>query len=190
MPEHPEHRYVDRQFVGKDYPDIHKGLDWPVSILGRGHRVLFHDYETAMVIAKRKYPLDPYAPIVAVLHIDFDSACSSDAEYKKILEVVRKRDEKQRKEFNKYVKRLEKAEKARIKKEKAALDKILNFGVPKKTRRKKKTIVVAQLDKMMKKEAKKRKTSAKKCNAKLNKMLRSSNPKKKRTKTKFSIKLY
>ena len=142
-PNHEVHRYIDRQVTGKEYPDIHKSLDWPVSFLGRGHRVLFHDYPTAIYIARKKHPFDPNAKIIPVFHIDFDKICSADPQYRKVLGKKAKEDSKQRKktrsyfaQFDKMIKKEKRQGKMKEKKLKAALDKIFESSKPKKRRRK------------------------------------------------------
>jgi len=145
-PNHEVHCYVDRRFTGKEYPNVHKSLDWPVFVLGRGHRVLYHDYITAMVLARKNYPFDPNVEIIPVLHIDFDEICSADPEYRKVLEKKAREASKQRKklksyfaQFDKMIKEYQKQRKNKKKKFKIELDKLIAPKRPKKRRRKRKS---------------------------------------------------
>jgi hypothetical protein len=54
--------------------------------LGRGHRVLFHDFPSACLIAQKCYPGDPNAIYAACEHIFLDEQCSANPEFKKQLE--------------------------------------------------------------------------------------------------------
>ena len=143
-PNHEVHRYIDKLFTGKEYPDVHKSLDWPVFVLGRGHRVLFHDYPTAIVLARKKHPFDPNAEIIPILHIDFDEICSADPKYRKVLEKKAREASKQRKklrsyfaQFDKIIKENQKQRKIREKKFKMKLDKLNAPKRPKKRRKRK-----------------------------------------------------
>jgi hypothetical protein len=74
MPSLRVHAFVDRTLFGKSYYKIHRRLDKPVKYLGHGHRVLFHDFPSACLIAEKCYPGDPNAVRVACEHILLDSA--------------------------------------------------------------------------------------------------------------------
>jgi hypothetical protein len=93
------HAFVDRTLFGKSYYKIHRRLDEPVKYLGRGHRVLFHDFPTAYLVAQECYPGDPNAVLAAYEHILLDEVCSADPEYKKLLEklAILSRKKKKRK---------------------------------------------------------------------------------------------
>jgi len=80
------HAFVDRTLFGKSYHKIHRRLDEPFKYLGRGHRVLFHDFPTAYLVALDCYPGDPNAVEAAYGHILLDEQCSADPGYKKLLE--------------------------------------------------------------------------------------------------------
>jgi hypothetical protein len=80
------HAFVDKTLFDKSYYKIHRRLDEPVKYLGRGHRVLFHDFPTAYLVAQECYPGDPNAVLAAYEHILLDEQCSAAPEYKKLLE--------------------------------------------------------------------------------------------------------
>lgn len=50
MPSRRFHEKIDRFFLGKSFPHIHKALDLPHIILGERHRILFHDPISAVAI--------------------------------------------------------------------------------------------------------------------------------------------
>lgn len=80
------HAFVDRTLFGKSYSKIHRRLDEPVKYLGRSHRVLFHDFPTAYLVARDCYPGDSNAVFAAYGHILLDEQCGADPGYKKLLE--------------------------------------------------------------------------------------------------------
>jgi len=43
MPPHRIHKKIDRIFLGKEYPDVHRDMDEPAKWLGKRHRILRHD---------------------------------------------------------------------------------------------------------------------------------------------------
>jgi hypothetical protein len=63
---------------------------------GRRHRIFFHDHVWARHIAMREYPNDLDAIWAAWLHLWIDDVCSSDPEYRKLLERRVKEAKKQR----------------------------------------------------------------------------------------------
>jgi hypothetical protein len=147
MPSLAVHCYIDGSFFGRAYPRLHKALDAPFLILGRYHRVLFHDYGTAVYIARREYPGDPNAERAAILHIEFDRMCSEDIEYKRFMRYLAKDSAKQRKRIRKQVarlkktiKKLESTQKKRVKsrqtKLKGELKRIIDSWKIKKRRKK------------------------------------------------------
>lgn len=80
------HTFIDKFYLGKAYPKIHRRIDRPYKYFGRGHRILFHDHASAYCIARDSYPDDPNAVWSAYHHIRIDDLCSKDPEYKKLLE--------------------------------------------------------------------------------------------------------
>jgi len=82
------HTYLDKWFLGKSYPKIHKEMDRPFKRLGRRHRLLFHDPVSAIAIAQRLYPGDPKAVRAALLHITIDNICSQNPEARETLEIT------------------------------------------------------------------------------------------------------
>lgn len=82
------HCYMDRKLFGKCYRHIHREMDKPYLILGKKHRVLFHDYYSALVIAEKWYPGELNARLSALFHIRLDEMCSSDPVLKANLEFL------------------------------------------------------------------------------------------------------
>jgi hypothetical protein len=72
-------------------------MDQPVLILGKQHRQLFHDYASAMGIADMCYPGDENARISAIFHIELDTKCSSDPQFKMYMHALADDDDKKRK---------------------------------------------------------------------------------------------
>ena len=90
------HAYADRVNFGKCYYKLHRVMDWPYKILGKDHRMYFHDPVSASIIAQDCYPGDPNAVEAAYLHILLDQQCSQDPEYKKLLEKLALLDKRER----------------------------------------------------------------------------------------------
>ena len=84
------HCHIDRIYLGRTFPKLHRALDRSVKVLGKRHRVLYHDYASAIVIAKKEYPGDRDAERAAILHIQYDEICSKDPAYRKLLEIKAK----------------------------------------------------------------------------------------------------
>jgi len=82
------HVYLDRLFFGESYWRIHKEMDKPFKVLGRGHRILFHDPAWAYIIASRLYRGDSNAVLAAQYHIIYDEICSRDPQFRKNLEML------------------------------------------------------------------------------------------------------
>ena len=89
MPSHRAHRYLDLTLLGKSYYKLHRAIDAPYVYLGRGHRVLFHDY-TAYAIAADLYPGDQNALWAAWCHLAMDDMCSRHPYIKENLEKMAK----------------------------------------------------------------------------------------------------
>jgi len=96
LPGHRVHRYVDRKLFGRSYWKIHVKMDAPWLLLGRTHRVLFHDHATAVAIAQEYYPNDPNAALSASHHIFIDQLCSNDPVFKAQLEFLADKDARER----------------------------------------------------------------------------------------------
>lgn len=96
LPSHELHCYVDRQLFEKSYRRIHRKMDEPYLLLGRKHRVLFHDPVTACAIAQHCYPGDPNAELAALFHINLDEICSANPLLKHNLELLAKIDSRER----------------------------------------------------------------------------------------------
>jgi hypothetical protein len=88
---------VDRECFGKAYWKIHRKMDAPVLLLGKKHRVLFHDPVSAMAIADLCFPGDPNARNAALMHIELDEMCTTNPQRKKQLEILANEDADRRK---------------------------------------------------------------------------------------------
>jgi hypothetical protein len=80
------HRLFDQTFFGKSYYKIHREIDLPFKVLGKKHRILFHDPLSAQILAQRCYPNDPNAVVAAYGHIFLDNLCTEDPEFRRFLE--------------------------------------------------------------------------------------------------------
>lgn len=98
MPGWNVHTYADRIYFGKSYYKIHKEMDWPFKIVGKGHRQFFHDPLSAYIIAEQCYPGDPNAVEAAYLHILLDQTCSENPEFRRQLEKCALLDKKKRRQ--------------------------------------------------------------------------------------------
>jgi hypothetical protein len=97
LPSHAVHAYIDRLYFGKAYWKVHKRMDAAWIVCRKGHRRYFHDWISAMAIAKATYPGDENAIWSAWLHIQTDELCSANPEFRKELEMVARTDVKKRK---------------------------------------------------------------------------------------------
>lgn len=107
MPGWRVHIYLDKTFFGKSYRKIHRRMDAAVVVLGRNHRVLFHDLVWAVAIARECYPNDPNAVCAAQAHIQFDQLCSRDPSLKKMLENLEMLDRKKSRRTRKQVRKMD-----------------------------------------------------------------------------------
>lgn len=89
MPGHRLHRLVDRLFLGREYPLVHRLADYPYRLLGPRHRILFHN--------ERIHPLltavllgDIDAGISHYLHIRLDKLWSRDRRLRILLMLLEK----------------------------------------------------------------------------------------------------
>ena len=58
-------------------------MDWPYKVLGKKHRILFHDPLSVLAM----FPNDPERQSAALLHIALDKACEN-SKVEKILELL------------------------------------------------------------------------------------------------------
>ena len=68
MPRHKVHRLIDRIFLGREYPDIHRWMDEPYKRLGPRHRMLRHDLLSCIIVSRG----DPRRLASAILHLLLD----------------------------------------------------------------------------------------------------------------------
>jgi hypothetical protein len=85
MPSHRVHRFMDKLYFGKEYPMVHRHMDEPYKYFKKNHRILFHNYASAYVIARHYYP-DSNAVWSGYMHIRTDELCSANPNYKKLLQ--------------------------------------------------------------------------------------------------------
>ena len=50
MPKRETHEKIAKLLLGKSYPMVDRGLDWPVRLMGRGHRKVLHSVPEALVV--------------------------------------------------------------------------------------------------------------------------------------------
>ncbi|MHA1506356.1 MAG: hypothetical protein ACTSR0_04105 [Candidatus Asgardarchaeia archaeon] len=50
MPSRKVHLLVDKLFLRKTFPKVHRFMDYPSKYLGKSHRVLRHDLTTAFML--------------------------------------------------------------------------------------------------------------------------------------------
>ena len=105
MPGWRVHRFLDRMFYGKAYSKIHSKMDSAVVILGKRHRILFHNPLWVCAIAEEAYPGDPNAVASGNMHILADQTCSAYPDFKKMLENMEMADRKNRRKRRKTVKK-------------------------------------------------------------------------------------
>ena len=88
MPSHRIHTYMDWQVFGRSYWRLHRAIDKPYLVFGRNHRIFFHDFPSAISVARNYFPGDTQAEHAAVLHVHIDNMCSQDRFYKGRLEIL------------------------------------------------------------------------------------------------------
>jgi len=71
MPSKKVHKYFERLILGKEY-DVGRIIDKPAKYLGKKHRILFHDTETALILGLLKRDIN-YS-IATLLHIALDKS--------------------------------------------------------------------------------------------------------------------
>jgi streptomycin 6-kinase len=67
-------------------------MDYSWYYLRRDHRCFGHDPISAIAIASESYPGDCNAVQAALFHIELDKLCTADPRFKKMLEILAKRD--------------------------------------------------------------------------------------------------
>jgi hypothetical protein len=97
LPGHAVHNLIDRLYLDRDFPKLHRAMDKAVFYLGADHRCLFHDLPSACFIASKLYPNDPRALWSAHLHIYYDELCTQDPSYRRSLERMAKLDKQKKK---------------------------------------------------------------------------------------------
>ena len=88
MPSRDIHRLIDLLILGRDFGWLHRAIDAPCVVLGRRHRILFHDERVDPLITFL-LTNDLDAAIAHYLHIKLDKMCSRDRRLEKILRLYR-----------------------------------------------------------------------------------------------------
>ena len=81
MTSHRVHRAISRLLLGESHDDVNKLMDLPAKIMGKRHRLIFHDPLSAFIL----FGGNPEKFKAALLHILVDEL-SKDPKVKKILE--------------------------------------------------------------------------------------------------------
>lgn len=93
LPGHRTHKYADRLWFNKSYPEIHKAIDFPYIFYGRTHRRYFHTYKEAYQIGYTVSGKTEGA-LSGAFHVWLDRECSTDKEFKRWLDWTAKEDAK------------------------------------------------------------------------------------------------
>ena len=86
MPGHESHTLIDELFFGKKHGKVHDRMDQPTKILGKRHRIFFHDMQSIMAL----FNGNPEQLMSAYIHILLDETCSQNRDFKKMLELIAK----------------------------------------------------------------------------------------------------
>lgn len=70
---HRVHRAISRMLLGNAHNDVNKIMDAPYKMLGKKHRILFHDPLSVLAL----FPNDRERQSAALLHIAVDKACEN-----------------------------------------------------------------------------------------------------------------
>lgn len=79
MPSHRVHRRIDKVFLGREYPEVHRWMDKPYTVLGRRHRILRHDPLSILYLAL----INPRYGASALLHVLADYSYTTMKKYKR-----------------------------------------------------------------------------------------------------------
>jgi len=88
MPSHKIHTYMDWQLFGRSYWRLHRAIDKPYLVFGRRHRIFFHDFPSAVGVARILFPGNYQAEEAAMFHVHLDNMCSQDRFFKRKLEIL------------------------------------------------------------------------------------------------------
>ena len=82
MPRHSVHRKICKFILGKEYPEVDRALDLPYVILGKRHRLAFHDPVSAWIVGS--LVAGEEGGYAALIHIWLDQICK-DKNFEKLL---------------------------------------------------------------------------------------------------------
>jgi hypothetical protein len=88
MPSHRVHTYMDWQLFNRSYRKLHRAIDKPYLVFGRKHRMFFHDFPSAVGVARIYFPGNFQAQEAAMFHVHLDNLCSQDRFFKRRLEIL------------------------------------------------------------------------------------------------------
>jgi hypothetical protein len=91
MPKRKTHEVISRLLLGQSYPNVDRGLDWPVKFMGRSHRKLFHTIPESIIIGLLLTG-DVKGAMAGVLHVVTDTVDSGAK--KKIGKLINNRSDK------------------------------------------------------------------------------------------------
>lgn len=79
---------MDWQLFGRSYWRLHRAIDKPYLVFGRRHRIFFHDFPSAVGVARILFPGNYQAEEAAMFHVHLDNMCSQDRFFKRKLEIL------------------------------------------------------------------------------------------------------
>ena len=79
---------MDWQLFGRSYWKLHRAIDKPYLVFGRRHRMFFHDFPSAVGVARIYFPGNFQAEEAAMFHVHLDNLCSQDLFFKGHLEIL------------------------------------------------------------------------------------------------------
>ena len=86
MPDGYIHRKISKILLGESCRKTNKAIDYPVKILGKNHRILFHDPLSALAIG---FILDGYSgAFSALLHLAADEYFSKNKNVGRLIEYL------------------------------------------------------------------------------------------------------
>ncbi|MEM5766425.1 MAG: hypothetical protein QW423_02220 [Candidatus Aenigmatarchaeota archaeon] len=86
MPSRYIHKKISKILTGKSCEKTNRTIDYPVKILGKKHRILFHDPISAFLIGLVCDGKE--GAVSALIHIATDNYCSKYPKIKKVLDYL------------------------------------------------------------------------------------------------------
>lgn len=85
MPKRQVHNYINKIFLGDNFSNVNKALDYPVKFLpGKKHRLLLHDIISAPIVGFL-VSKNIKGAVAALSHITVDACCTKNKKLKKFL---------------------------------------------------------------------------------------------------------